>query len=123
MKTTASIPANSLEILNFESYQRVANEDQPSILLHGLAHALFHSMTAAEQFDIEQTFRIWFNILDDHLVYVEIPTAESKYREVMSTGKYDNVMNYFGESVAHYGKKNAQTYFAEARFQIDCESA
>ena len=68
MKTTASIPANSLEILNFESYQRVANEDQPSILLHGLAHALFHSMTAAEQFDIEQTFRIGFSIFDDHLV-------------------------------------------------------
>ena len=41
----------------------------------------------------------------------------------MSTGKYDNVMNYFGESVAHYGKKDAQTYFAETSFQTDCESA
>ena len=41
----------------------------------------------------------------------------------MSTGKYDNVMNYFGESVEHYGKKDAQTYFAETSFKIDCESA
>ena len=35
----------------------------------------------------------------------------------MSTGKYDNVMNYFGESVEHYGKKDAPTYFAEECFQ------
>ena len=35
----------------------------------------------------------------------------------MATGKYDNVMNYFGESVQHYGKKDAPTYFAEACFQ------
>ena len=41
----------------------------------------------------------------------------------MSTGKYDNVMNYFGESVAHYGKKDAQTYFAETSFQTDSELA
>ena len=37
----------------------------------------------------------------------------------MSTGKYDNVMNYFGESVEHYGKKDAQTYFAETSFQTE----
>ena len=36
----------------------------------------------------------------------------------MATGKYDNVVNYFGESVEHYGKKDAQTYFAEVCFQI-----
>ena len=57
------------------------------------------------------------------MIIGEIPTAESKYREVMSTGKYDNVMNYFGESVAHYGKKDAQTYFAETSFQTDSELA
>ena len=48
--------------------------------------------------------------------------VEPKYSEVMKSGKYDNVMNYFGESVAHYGKKDAQTYFAETSFQNDCES-
>ena len=37
----------------------------------------------------------------------------------MKTGKYDNVFNYFGESVEHYGKKDAETYFAEERFQND----
>ena len=37
----------------------------------------------------------------------------------MKTGKYDSVLNYFGESVEHYGKKNAQTYFAEKCFQND----
>ena len=51
----------------------------------------------------------------------ELAAVESKYREVMATGKYDNVLNYFGESVEHYGKKDAQTYFAEACFQICCE--
>ena len=45
-----------------------------------------------------------------------------KYREVMATGKYDHVMNYFGESVEHYGKKNAQTYFAEACLKITFDS-
>lgn len=51
----------------------------------------------------------------------ELAAVESKYREVMTTGKYDNVLNYFDESVEHYGKKDAQTYFAEACFQICCE--
>ena len=40
----------------------------------------------------------------------------------MATGKYDHVMNYFGESVEHYGKKNAQTYFAEACLKITFDS-
>ena len=43
--------------------------------------------------------------------------VEPKYSEVMKSGKYDNVMNYFGESVEHYGKKDAPTYFAEECFQ------
>ena len=42
--------------------------------------------------------------------------VEPKYSEVMKSGKYDNVMNYFGESVEHYGKKDAPTYFAEECF-------
>ena len=37
----------------------------------------------------------------------------------MKTGKYDKVLNYFGKSVEHYGKKNAPTYFAEKCFQND----
>ena len=40
----------------------------------------------------------------------------------MKSEKYDNVLNYFGESVEHYAKKNPQTYFAEAGFQIDAFS-
>lgn len=39
----------------------------------------------------------------------------------MATGKYDNVLNYFGESVEHYGKKDVQSYFAEKCFQIDVD--
>ena len=59
--TIPNIPAGSLEILNFDAYQRVANEDQPSILLHGFAQAYFHSMTPAEQFEIETGFRKGFD--------------------------------------------------------------
>lgn len=52
----------------------------------------------------------------------ELVNVESKYSEVMATGKYDNVVNYFGESVEHYGKTDAQTYFAEVCFQTGSSS-
>ena len=86
----SNIETGAIEILNLESYERSYNLDQPSILLHGLAHALYYSFTVNEQFDIEQT-----------------------YRSAIFSGKYDDVINYFGQRGAHYAKKNGQTYFAE----------
>ena len=89
-KMVSNIEIGAIEILNLESYERSYNLDQPSILLHGLAHALYHSFTVNQQFDIEQT-----------------------YRSAIFSGKYDDVVNYFGQRGAHYAKKDAQTYFAE----------
>lgn len=86
----SNIEIGAIEILNLESYERSYNLDQPSILLHGLAHALYHSFTVNQQFDIEQT-----------------------YRSAIFSGKYDDVVNYFGQRGAHYAKKDGQTYFAE----------
>ena len=89
-KMVSNIEIGAIEILNLDSYERAYNLDQPSVLLHGLAHALYHSFSVNDQFDIEQS-----------------------YRSAIFSGKYDNVVNYFGQSGAHYAKKNAQTYFAE----------
>ena len=89
-KMVSNIEIGAIEILNSESYYDSYNHDQPSILLHGLAHAIYHSFTVHEQFDIEQT-----------------------YRSAIFSGKYDDVINYFGQSGPHYAKKNGQTYFAE----------
>ena len=60
-QTVSNIPIGAMEILNFESYQQVANKEQPSILLHGFAHALYHKLTPEQRFDIDWTFRIAFN--------------------------------------------------------------
>ena len=118
-ETVSNIPAGSLEILNFESYQRVANKDQPSILLHGFAHALYHSLAPDERFDIDSTFRTGFHEPKQNSLVLQRPHGGTQIREVMKTGKYDKVLNYFGKSVEHYGKKNAPTYFAEKCFQND----
>ena len=89
-KMVSNIEIGAIEILNLDSYERAYNLDQPSIMLHGFAHALYHSFSVSDRFDIEQT-----------------------YRSAIFSGKYDNVVNYFGQTGAHYAKKNAQTYFAE----------
>ena len=86
----SNIEIGAIEILNLDSYDNSYKTDQPSILLHGLAHAIYHSFTVNQQFDIEQT-----------------------YRSAIFSGKYDDVVNYFGQMGPHYAKKNGQTYFAE----------
>jgi len=86
----SNIDIGSVEILNLDDFERALGSDQPSILLHGLAHAIYHTSSANEQFEVN-----------------------SAYDTAMRTGNYDSVFNFYSELGPAYAKKDAPTYFAE----------
>ena len=85
-----NIEADSIEILNLDKYERAYGSDQPSILLHGMAHAIYHSLSANERYEIDAT-----------------------YESAMRSKVYDSVLNYYWETGPAYAKKDPPTYFAE----------
>lgn len=82
--------ARSIEIGNTANFARWVNTDQPSMILHELAHAYHHT----------------------HLGYDDERITHA-YEHARSSGTYESVAHVSGDTRTHYALTNDREYFAE----------
>ena len=81
----------AIEVFNYDDFLRAVNNDQPSIVIHAMAKAVY-------------------NVVVDFSTQLEI---DYTYQEAFRSGKYQNVQSYWGQQGPHYCLKDTATYFAE----------
>lgn len=81
----------AIEVFNYDDFIRANQNDQPSIVLHAIAKAVY-------------------NVVVDFSTQLEI---DYTFQEVYRSGKYQNVQSYWGQMGPHYCLADAGTYFAE----------